>query len=130
MILNVPVNNFSVMLGRSHCFLGITSNFGGVNMPCSRTQHGLTRVGLEPPTSGSGARGINHQATVLPQNIKGVGLMLHTNKNIKMSSLVSSKSAQRLLERRFLKSFYHIWTWQPSWSCDQHYVDEFLCPQL
>ena len=21
-------------------------------MPCSRTQHGLTRVGLEPPTSG------------------------------------------------------------------------------
>ena len=32
-------------------------------MPCSRTQHGLTRVGLEPPTSGSGVRGINHQAT-------------------------------------------------------------------
>ena len=36
-------------------------------MPCSRTQHGLTRVGLESPTSGSGIRGINHQATVLPQ---------------------------------------------------------------
>ena len=35
-------------------------------MPCSRTQHGLTRVGLEPPTSGSGVRGINHQATALP----------------------------------------------------------------
>ena len=32
-------------------------------MPCSKTQHGLTRVGLEPPTSGSGIRGINHQAT-------------------------------------------------------------------
>ena len=31
-------------------------------MPCTRTQHGLTRVGLEPPTSG----GINHQATALP----------------------------------------------------------------
>ena len=31
-------------------------------MPCSRTQHGLTRVGLEPPTSGSGVQGINHQA--------------------------------------------------------------------
>ena len=27
-------------------------------MPCSRTQHGLTRVGLEPPTSGSGVRGV------------------------------------------------------------------------
>ena len=25
-------------------------------MPCSRTRHGLTRVGLEPPTSGSGVR--------------------------------------------------------------------------
>ena len=37
---NVPVNNFSVMLGRSHRFLGITSTFLGVNMPCSRTQHG------------------------------------------------------------------------------------------
>ena len=35
-------------------------------MPCSRTQHGLTRVGLEPPTSGSGVRGINHQTTALP----------------------------------------------------------------
>ena len=42
LMLNVPVNNFSVMLGRSHRFLGITSTFfgGGVNMSCSRTQHG------------------------------------------------------------------------------------------
>ena len=35
-------------------------------MPCLRTQHGSTRVALKPPTSGSGVRGINHQATVLP----------------------------------------------------------------
>ena len=35
-------------------------------MPCLRTQHGLNRVGLEPPTSGSGVLGINHQATALP----------------------------------------------------------------
>ena len=34
-------------------------------MPCSRTQHGLTRVGLEPRTYGSGVRGIDHQATAL-----------------------------------------------------------------
>ena len=46
LMLNVPVNNFSVMLGLSHRFLGITSTFfffgggGGVNMSCSRTQHG------------------------------------------------------------------------------------------
>ena len=35
-------------------------------MPYSRTQHGLTRVEPEPPTSGSEVRGINHQATALP----------------------------------------------------------------
>ena len=29
LMLNVSVNNFSVMLGRSHRFLGITSTFGG-----------------------------------------------------------------------------------------------------
>ena len=63
-----PGKQFSVMLGRSHHFLGITSTFCGVNVPCSRTQHGLTRVGLEPPTSGSGVRGINHQAIALPYN--------------------------------------------------------------
>ena len=51
------------MSGRSHRFLGVTSTFWGVNMPCSRTEHG---VGLEPPTSGSGVRGIYHQAIALP----------------------------------------------------------------
>ena len=29
LMLNVQINNFSVMLGRSHSFLGITSTFGG-----------------------------------------------------------------------------------------------------
>ena len=29
LLFNVPVNNFSVMLRRSHLFLGITSTFGG-----------------------------------------------------------------------------------------------------
>ena len=29
---NVPVNNFSVMSGLSHCFLGITSTFWEVNI--------------------------------------------------------------------------------------------------
>ena len=53
------------MYGWSHRFLGITSTFLGENVPCSRTQHGLTRVGPEPPTSGSRVRGINHQATGL-----------------------------------------------------------------
>ena len=38
--LYVLVNNFSVMLGRSHRFLGITSTFWDVNVSCSRLQHG------------------------------------------------------------------------------------------
>ena len=64
-MLNVPVNNFSVILGRGHRFLGITSTLGeggGVNMSCSRTQHGYPS-GARTPTSGSGVRGVNHQAT-------------------------------------------------------------------
>ena len=36
----VPVNNFSVISGRSHRFLGITSTFWEVNVTCSRIQHG------------------------------------------------------------------------------------------
>ena len=34
------VNNFSVMSGQSHRFLGITSTFWDVNVSCSRIQHG------------------------------------------------------------------------------------------
>ena len=36
---NVPVNNFSVMSGRSHCFLSITSTFR-CKVSCSRTKPG------------------------------------------------------------------------------------------
>ena len=39
-LLNVPVNNLSVMSGRSHRFLGITSTFWEVNVSCSRPQNG------------------------------------------------------------------------------------------
>ena len=57
LMLNVPVNNFSVMLGQSHHFLGITSTFGGkICLP--QGNNTATRVGLEPPTSGSGVRGV------------------------------------------------------------------------
>ena len=40
--LYTPVNNFSVMSGRSHRFLGITSTctFWKVNVSCLRIQHG------------------------------------------------------------------------------------------
>ena len=51
---------------------GYYQYFWRVNAPCSRTQHGLTRVGLKSPNSGSGVRGINHQATALPANRMGV----------------------------------------------------------
>ena len=32
LMLNVPVNNFSVKSGQSHCFLDITGTFRGVNV--------------------------------------------------------------------------------------------------
>ena len=34
-------------------------------------------------------------------------------------------------EEDFLKGFYHIWAWRPSWSCDQDHVKEihFLVPE-
>ena len=54
---NVPVNNFSVMLGRNHRFLSITSIFWEVNVSCSRTQHGdlsedqTPDLSLQSPTS-------------------------------------------------------------------------------
>ena len=36
----VQVNNFSVMLGRSHRFLDIYQYFGELKVSCSRTLHG------------------------------------------------------------------------------------------
>ena len=38
--LNVPVNNFSVMSGRSHRFLGNLPVLSGSKVSCSRTQLG------------------------------------------------------------------------------------------
>ena len=40
LMLNVPVNNFSVILGRSHRFLGITST-------CLAQGHNTAEVGFE-----------------------------------------------------------------------------------
>ena len=76
LMLNVPVNNFSVMSGRSHRFLGITSTFffwgGGI---CLAQGHNTaTPVGLEPPTSGSGVRGVNHRAPLIDSMIFIVSL--------------------------------------------------------
>ena len=47
-----PGKQFFSHVGTEPPLPGYYQYFWGVNMPCSRTQHGLTRVGLEPPTSG------------------------------------------------------------------------------
>ena len=56
--LDVPVNNFSVMSGRSHRFLGITSTFRGVNVSLLNDifaqGHNTAEVGIESPTPRSG----------------------------------------------------------------------------
>ena len=68
LILNVPVNNFSVMSGRSHRFLGITSTFRGVNVPLVKNAT-TAEVGIELPTSRSGVR----DSTIRPPRYPGVG---------------------------------------------------------
>ena len=30
--------------------------------------------------------------------------------------------------RRFLKDFYHIWVWRPSWSCDPDAANKLSIP--
>ena len=54
-LFNVPVNNFTVISGRSNRFLGIISTFWEVNVSCSRTQHGDPSED-RTPTSHSGFR--------------------------------------------------------------------------
>ena len=51
-----PGKQFLSHVGTEPPLPGYCQYFWGVNVPCSRTQHGLTRVGLEPPTSGSGVK--------------------------------------------------------------------------
>ena len=41
---------------------------------------------------------------------------------INASCQVSLKSVHRFWRRRFLKGFYHIWAWRPSWSCDLDFL--------
>ena len=41
---------------------------------------------------------------------------------------VSWKSAHRFWRRRFLKGFYHIWAWRPSWSCDLDFAIKLETP--
>ena len=65
LMLNVLVNKFSVMLGMEPPLPGYYQYFWGVNMSCSRTQHG-DLSGARTPTSGSRVRGVNHQTTVPP----------------------------------------------------------------
>ena len=46
LLFYVQVNNFSVMSGRSHHFLGITSTFG--EWKCLALGHNTVEVGIEP----------------------------------------------------------------------------------
>ena len=68
--LYIPVNNFSVMSGWSHRFLGITSTFWEVNVSCSRIRHSdLSEDRTQ--TSHSGVRRATTRPPRLPQyNLK------------------------------------------------------------
>ena len=61
-MLNVPVNNFFSHAETEPPLPSYYQYFWGVNMSCSRTKHG-DPSGARTPTSGSGVRGVNNQAT-------------------------------------------------------------------
>ena len=42
---------------------------------------------------------------------------------------VPRSSAFWFWKRRFLKDFYHIWAWRPSWSCDQDHLKKISFPR-
>ena len=44
------------------------------------------------------------------------------------TKLREPESARRFWRRRFLKGFYHIWAWWPSWSCDQVAANKLSFP--
>ena len=75
---NVPVNNFSVKLRRSHLFLGITSTFWGVNVPCSRKQH-TGPVEDRTRVSRSGVRRSNMEVYVPKYNLKHIFIVNVSN---------------------------------------------------
>ena len=73
LLFNVPVNNFSVMLGRSHP--GIYQYFGELNVSCSRTLHGGCGVrtldlSLQSPTERKYVQiNINYRLTCLMSDV-------------------------------------------------------------
>ena len=40
--------------------------------------------------------------------------------------MLHTKFRGNRFRRRFLKGFYHIWAWPPSWSCDKHHISLYL----
>ena len=63
------------------------------------TQHGLTRVGLESPTSESGVRGINHQATALPE----WNIVMTMTAVLKVRKLVRRGNQNKLIGKQLQK---------------------------
>ena len=71
----VPVNNFSVMSGRSHRFLCITSTFWEVNASCSSIQHGDLSADRTPELAPeSDALPLGHRASLVKCVLRIPGL--------------------------------------------------------
>ena len=66
-MFNVPVNNFSVILGRSHRFLGIYQYFFGT-LKFLAQGHYMAVMGFEPWTTCSGVRSFTTEPPRLLQN--------------------------------------------------------------
>ena len=83
-------------------------------MPFSRTQHGLTRVGLEPPTSGSGVRGMNaDEESEFKQLVNDAIQNEHTEERIlnntnNPGTMLSDKINQYYTTFNFLQKFKKV----------------------
>ena len=86
-MLNVPVNNFSVMLGRSHRFLVLPTY--------SRTQH-CDLSGARTPTSGFGVRGVNHDQATTPPSLGWVVKFLTCGCHERIQKIFSGGGGGRL----------------------------------
>ena len=104
-MLNIPVNNFSVMLGRSHRFLGITSTFRGVNVFAQG--HNIAEVGIEPLTSPSGVR----DSTTRPKRSRSGNRVSIQNK-IYMTDVNIFKRKKNTKMNRYIRKLREVTIWQ------------------
>ena len=113
-MLYVPVNNFSVMSGRSHRFLVIPVLFWEVNVSCSRIQHGNLSEDRTPRPLAleSDALPLGHGASLqfivkISMHIQVFAVILFRLILLHLSKFTGSKTFSRMLLGQRILSYNH-----------------------